>query len=541
MSDKLHEYIRENRSAFDQLQPPDIWHGVMAGIKHSGLTFKPKNYKTMIKYGFGASAIVVASFVALHMSKIKQERTTPVTIQKVEKNERTIFDTTPSVVSAILPGKPVSASQVTRTPKSGTASETDAKAETPPVPPVPVVPASLTPPVAPAPPAAPLPPAAPSQPGKNSSTTFQQEIHDDDEPAGPEFVSLDSALTGINKIVVNAQVCNITVTTHKNDDVKVRGEIKEGGGDMLMLGLVSYKRREYKFKLSRNGDLLHVWVVDHKLDEKVKCKADSKIETFLNFEIPETTSLKVFNSSGNITVSGPLRSRAELKSSFGNITGDNIAAGLDVSTSSGNITISNTGGEVNSQSSFGNQKFDDISGNITLRSSSGGVVISNVKGNADITTSFGHQNLSGINGNIKLNSSSGDISVKKLTGNAIIKSAFGQQVLEFIEGDITSTSNSGDIRVADHKGQLSLKTSFGNIRGKNITLLNSSEFKATSGSITMNFTNKLEDLSFDLVSATGNLSIQKAEVKKKADKELHYGSGPITIKGVSNYGNQSYD
>ncbi len=546
MSDKLQDYIRENRSAFDQLQPPDIWHGVAAGIKQQGVTFKPKNYKTMIRYGFGASAIVVASFVALFNTKAGDHTAHTTTQANKLKTERTIFDSTPSVTSSLIKQTPLSSSQETKTPTAKSAEATEDTVSIAPVSPLPpaepvpaveaIAPPPATPPVAPLP-----PPPFSSGPSQANSASDKKISEDEDVPQGPEFTSVDSSFKDIRRVEVNGQVCNVTITSHNDDAVKVRGEIKESGHEITQVDNSTYKRKEYKIKMQRNGDLLKVWIVDHTLEEKTKRSNDNETGSYLNLQLPEATAIKVFNCSGNITVSGPFKSRAELKSSFGNIKADNISADLKVSSSSGNITVSNITGKVESNSSFGNQKFDNITGNIVLRSSSGEIIVHELHGNADVSCSFGHQTFSHMRGDLKTVSSSGNVTVEELTGNASVKSTFGAQDYKSVEGDIVSSASSGDIKLSDHKGQLTLSTSFGSIRGKNITLKGNSEFKASSGNISMNIINNMEDLRFDLVSSSGNLSIDKADIKKRSDNKLQYGGGPILIKGVSSFGNQNYN
>jgi hypothetical protein len=517
MTDRLYEYIRQNRASFDQLAPPDVWTGIANGLQKPGIQFKPKNYKTMIKYGFGASAIVVATFVAL---QLKQEN--PATVssivpqQKVTRAERTIFDSTPSVVSPLVPvsPKPPKQDAVPQEPVAPEPPVTMAAEEVP-APPPPVEPPPERPPV--------LNTAVPG-----------------DSVTSDAFVSIDTTFRGVTRLEVSGVSCNVTIISHKNDHVHLQGEIKEGGGKMVMMGTKAFTKVEYKIRYLQKGELLKVWIEEQKLKKYQKCEADMQIESFLNFEVPEKTMLQVYNSSGDITVKGAISARTDLKTNFGNIKADNISAELVLSSTSGNITATGIHGKIKSETSFGNQKHVDIVGDLHVRSNSGNVTVTNITGNTDLATSFGHQVISNANGHLKSTSSSGDITVKQHHGNISVKSTFGTQHFESIDGDIEAGASSGDIRVTDQKGQLSLGTSFGSIRGKNITLLRSSDFKASSGNISMTFLNQLEDLSFDLTSSSGNLAIERPEVKKKADNELHYGNGPIRIKGITSFGNQSY-
>ena len=90
------------------------------------------------------------------------------------------------------------------------------------------------------------------------------------------------------------------------------------------------------------------------------------------------------------------------------------------------------------------------------------------------------------------------------------------------------------------KGALGIGTSFGNIVGKDITLVNNSEFKTSSGSINMEFKNEMKDLRFDLAASSGRMLVEKDNIKNISDHTLMVGNGKILVKGVTSFGNQNY-
>ena len=158
----------------------------------------------------------------------------------------------------------------------------------------------------------------------------------------------------------------------------------------------------------------------------------------------------------------------------------------------------------------------------------------------DATSSYGFQSYEAIHGNIMSVSASGDLLVKKLEGNVNARSSYGKESYEDVEGDIHAQVSSGDIEINRCKGALSLATSYGDIKAKYLRLASSSEFKTSSGDIKISLLNELQDLTFDLRSNTGNLVVEKENVKNSADKRLNLGKGSILITGISSYGDQIY-
>lgn len=62
MKDTLKEFIDQHRHDFDAAAPPDLWPTIAAQIsKQPNFTLKKNG--NMLKYGFGASALIIGSLV----------------------------------------------------------------------------------------------------------------------------------------------------------------------------------------------------------------------------------------------------------------------------------------------------------------------------------------------------------------------------------------------------------------------------------------------------------------------------------------------
>jgi lia operon protein LiaG len=520
MSDRLKDFISGNRAQFDQFEPPDLWAGIHSGVKDPTSYLNLKKLKTMTKYGFGASAIVIASSVLLYNNT---REISPVSSQTpgvaVTQPSINVADT-PKVVHYDLvsppPAPPAAPDPAPTPPEAVTFAEPASPAETPFSPPVPDVP--------------PVPPVGP---------VFSIPTTDTVKHASG-LNATDTIFKGVKRLKVDGKFCNISIKTHGANHVRLRGQISASGCSQTVMGTRRYKQTDYAIRFERDNDLLKVWIEDVELKEKVQIKEETNTPSFLNFEVPEDTEIDVDNNSGNIGLSGSRSKLIDLHTSFGNITANDITGNVKLKSSSGNINGAGITGDVNAHTSFGNQHFENLKGNVQLRSSSGDITLMKVTGNIDGVTSFGQQKYISVSGNITTSSSSGDVTIKNHSGNITVKSSFGTQTYDEVKGNIDATANSGDIKLNAVKGNLSLVTKFGSIRGKDVNLMGSSDFKASSGDIRLTFLNPMKDLQFDLVSGSGNISVDKEESKSRSDKKLQIGNGNIVVKGVTSFGDQSY-
>lgn len=136
--------------------------------------------------------------------------------------------------------------------------------------------------------------------------------------------------------------------------------------------------------------------------------------------------------------------RKALSFSFKIYVPENVAS--DLSTSGGNIDLTNLIGE---------QKFSTSGGNLN---------IDNVDGKLDGTTSGGNIYLKDSKSNdAKLTTSGGDINAKNCDGKLGLTTSGGSLHLKDLKGDIKATTSGGNIEGSNVSGELITHTSGGNI------------------------------------------------------------------------------
>lgn len=289
--------------------------------------------------------------------------------------------------------------------------------------------------------------------------------------------------------MVNAFAQNLLASTEleaKNvDKVQIEGKFVDvyvtKGEKVYVKGRIvgNGDEGDYKFETSIVDKTLIVRV------EKVRDRnwnsykiSDSRID----LTIRQGVTLAIDNSSGDVHVANLRASKSSISATSGDVTLRSIIANLKVKTSSGDI---------------------DIDG---------------LTGDSEIASTSGDQDIYNTRGNIETRASSGDITFSEF------------------EGKIKVQATSGDVKLKKGKGGVKVKTSSGDIDGYEIELNDNAYFDATSGSVTVDFVNHVDDLSFDLTATSGDLEVGN----RSGEKRLVIDRGRLTVIGTTSSGDQEY-
>ncbi len=223
--------------------------------------------------------------------------------------------------------------------------------------------------------------------------------------------------------------------------------------------------------------------------------------------------------------------RKALNVSFKAFVPQNVST--DLSTSGGNISLTNISGEQEFRTSGGNLKLDNLSGKIKGRTSGGNIDLINSKDDIDLSTSGGNVEAENSNGTIRLSTSGGNVKLKSLKGDIKAITSGGNVKGDEISGELLAKTSGGSIMMTRLGGSIEASTSGGGIDvevsqlGKYITLHNS------GGSIDLVLP-KDKGLDLDLTASRiktttlNNFSgkIEEDEIKGK----LNNGGIPITAR-----------
>lgn len=172
----------------------------------------------------------------------------------------------------------------------------------------------------------------------------------------------------------------------------------------------------------------------------------------------------------------------------------------------------------------------------SFEATSGDIELENIMGNLRINTTSGDVEIDGAKGRIEIESTSGDQELRSTAGDVEFKSTSGEISIRGFDGEIIGQATSGDISLSDGTGMLRLRTTSGEIEGNAITLTGDCEFNSNSGDVEMDFTNSIEELSFDLEASSGDLRVGN----RSGEDELYIKRGGYLIRGVTTSGSQRY-
>ncbi|MEP0984249.1 DUF4097 family beta strand repeat-containing protein [Ekhidna sp.] len=270
------------------------------------------------------------------------------------------------------------------------------------------------------------------------------------------------------------------------DEVRIEGlfvDVYVNSGDRVYFkGIItgSGDEGDYSFDTDIVGKTL-VIRVDRKTNRNWKNYRLN--ESRIDLTIVDGVRLDIDNSSGDVNVANLRASESKIEASSGDITLRSIVANLDVETSSGDIDIDGLTGDSDIESTSGDQEIFNSTGNIETRASSG-----------DIT-------ISGFNGKIEVQTTSGDVEIRKGVG------------------------------------AIKARTTSGEIDGYAIEINDNCYFDATSGNIEIDFTNDLDELSFDLTATSGDLEVGN----RSGEKRLVIERGGLKVIGTTSSGDQEYE
>lgn len=323
------------------------------------------------------------------------------------------------------------------------------------------------------------------------------------ENSTPGSASIDTSFTGIDEIEVECSFCDINITPSKTENLTIKG-----GVTVEKKGLYSNDVPEYEIQCHKKGNVLEVKILNASDSWKSNVVFGSlNLNGSLAIALPaQTTDVLAKTFSGNVSTKNYKGKKLVIKTTSGNIHGEDITAKVTTKTFSGDVEFSNITGDVHSESSSGDQELKNITGAITVSSFSG--------------------DFEGIN----------------ITGDATVKTSSGSQRFEGLTGNLYAASFSGDVSLNSAKGRYTISTSSGDIRGKKVELTSNSVFKTFSGDINFDFTNDVNALGFDLHSFSGSLVVDGGgNSRYTGQRELVVKRNEsILVNGSSSSGSQEY-
>lgn len=253
------------------------------------------------------------------------------------------------------------------------------------------------------------------------------------------------------------------LTKSLSDDAIRSIEAKTSGGSIEVSGGNAQEAR-IEVYVSMNGH--HADLSKSEIQEKMNADYDL-----------------IVSASGNklIAIAKPkeriINWKRALNISFKIFVAGNVST--DLSTSGGNISISNLAGTEDFRTSGGNLTVKMITGKIHGETSGGSITVSDSKDDIDLGTSGGSIDADNCNGKIRLNTSGGSLSLQSLSGDIKATTSGGSVNGKNIFGELSAHTSGGNVSMYELAGSIDASTSGGNINieikeiGKYVKLNNS--------------------------------------------------------------------
>jgi DUF4097 and DUF4098 domain-containing protein YvlB len=243
-----------------------------------------------------------------------------------------------------------------------------------------------------------------------------------------------------------------------------------------------FQMREYKIEKKGNSILIE----DYRENDR-----DNLVNIVYHVTVPKKINYDFYTSSGDIRFYNDISGNIDLKSSSGDFSARNIEGNLKYSLSSGDIDVGEITGEFDGTSSSGDVELHTVNGNIFAHASSGDFKIRKLKiTKGKISTSSGDVRISEIDGDLSMKTSSGDIDIEKISGKFDGRCSSGDLKIEEVLSDIKLETSSGDVDVRNASGSVDITTSSGGVElgienGKSDNRNKKIRVKARKGGITV--------------------------------------------------------
>ncbi len=185
-----------------------------------------------------------------------------------------------------------------------------------------------------------------------------------------------------------------------------------------------------------------------------------------------------------------------------------FAFGVTATSTSGDVRVSNIGGNGNVSSTSGDVSVRAVDGDAVVHVTSGDLEAIDIGGDLSAVATSGDVTIDNVKGKLKGDATSGDLRASRVGKDAEIRLASGNVVLEGCSGDASVRTASGDARLNEVQGSIDASSSSGDIEVQIVPAKDRAfNFSSSSGDITVYYV-PIKDFGFNLEVRTSSGSIE---------------------------------
>ncbi|MDE7259993.1 MAG: DUF4097 domain-containing protein [Lachnospiraceae bacterium] len=254
------------------------------------------------------------------------------------------------------------------------------------------------------------------------------------------------------------------------------------------------------FHFGYGGGYTEIWLPASYKGELALSTSSGDIASEMDLVLEK--DLKAASTSGEITMPDVMASNVSLASTSGNVRIENIetsrnetAGDINITTTSGDITVKQLVGETNIGSTSGYVNAETITGNVQIETTSGDITVQHIDGNAAFSSTSGNAKIMEGGGDRSASTSSGDVTIDGADGSWQVHTTSGEVRVKGKNdnGSIDTTSGDVSLEIVELNGTLGINTSSGSV---NMVLMQDSAFDfsadTTSGDIDTFFDDDLK-------------------------------------------------
>ena len=176
-------------------------------------------------------------------------------------------------------------------------------------------------------------------------------------------------------------------------------------------------------------------------------KNSRHVEVEYELKVPRIAILNaITTTSGDITITDA-GSRTIVRSTSGNITVHKIGGDTNLNTTSGNISAAHIGGTLTINSTSGELRISDVTSRLSAQATSGNITALDLHDDVAVNAMSGDVRLEKIGGRINARAISGKLIVRDAGGDATLESISDSILAENIKGRVTVTAVSANATI----------------------------------------------------------------------------------------------
>lgn len=152
---------------------------------------------------------------------------------------------------------------------------------------------------------------------------------------------------------------------------------------------------------------------------------------------------------------------------------------------------------------------------IAVKTASGDITFQDCQGTVKGNSASGEINASRLKGTLKFRNVSGDLHLNNLEGSISSRTTSGYTEAYHLQGDVEIEASCGSVSVEDVTGELEIETRAGPIKVRALRATEEVNLRSITGNIQLAVVQPLRDLSVQINTDTGTVSVAKQKVARK--------------------------